>query len=252
MTTRSEPGYTGATVRPVRLLISVRSVAEAQAAVAGGADLIDVKEPAHGAMGRARPEVIAEIVRCVDGRRPVSAALGELADEADSAKSPAGLQYVKLALANAPADWRRRLARRFELARPAAGIAAAYADHALAAAQSVEQVLTWACVARQTGVAGLLIDTAVKDGENLFHWLDAQALGRCIAVARAAGLLVALAGSLSGTAFEQAVRLGPDIVAVRGAACSGGSRQQQIAPGRVRALAAVIAAHSGSAVQCAD
>ena len=35
------------------LLVSVRSGAEAEAALAGGADLIDVKEPTRGALGRA-------------------------------------------------------------------------------------------------------------------------------------------------------------------------------------------------------
>ena len=35
-----------------RLVISVRNVAEAIAAAAGGADLIDLKEPNRGALGR--------------------------------------------------------------------------------------------------------------------------------------------------------------------------------------------------------
>jgi uncharacterized protein (UPF0264 family) len=63
----------------MNLLVSVRSAAEAAAALAGGAGLIDVKEPARGALGRADAAVIAAVVRAVGGRRPVSAALGELA-----------------------------------------------------------------------------------------------------------------------------------------------------------------------------
>jgi uncharacterized protein (UPF0264 family) len=64
----------------MNLLVSVRSAAEAEAALAGGAGLIDVKEPARGALGRADAAVIAAVVRAVGGRRPVSAALGELAE----------------------------------------------------------------------------------------------------------------------------------------------------------------------------
>ena len=244
-----EPAPAVAPANPVRLLVSVRNVAEAEAALAGGADLIDVKEPAHGPMGMARPPVIAEVVQYVNGRRPVSAALGELADDPGTDALPAGLHYVKLALAHAPADWRERLERRLAAARPAAGIATAYADHALVRAPTVEQVWDWACGARDGSVAGLLIDTAIKDGRGLFHWQDALGLGSYLERARAAGLLVALAGSLSGDQFERAVRLGPDVVAVRGAACSGGDRQDQIDPARVRALAAVIAAHTSPAAQ---
>src|SRR5256885_16611977 len=45
--------------RRAGLLVSVRSAGEAEAAIAGGADLIDVKEPAYGSLGRAKDETIA-------------------------------------------------------------------------------------------------------------------------------------------------------------------------------------------------
>ena len=61
-----------------RLLVSVRDAAEAAAALAGGAALIDVKEPARGSLGRADAATIAAVVAAVGGRVPVSVALGEL------------------------------------------------------------------------------------------------------------------------------------------------------------------------------
>ena len=54
-----------------RLLVSVRSAAEARTALAGGADVIDVKEPAHGSLGRASTEVIREVIDAVAGCVPV-------------------------------------------------------------------------------------------------------------------------------------------------------------------------------------
>ena len=62
------------------LLVSVRSAAEALAALAGGADVIDVKEPNQGSLGAADDDTISAVVRAVAGRAPVSAALGELVD----------------------------------------------------------------------------------------------------------------------------------------------------------------------------
>src|SRR6266496_2650971 len=62
------------------LLVSVRSVAEALTALAGGADVIDVKEPSRGSLGAADDDTISAVVRAVNGRAPVSAALGELVD----------------------------------------------------------------------------------------------------------------------------------------------------------------------------
>ncbi len=82
------------------LLVSVRSAAEAEAALAGGAALIDVKEPARGALGRADDAVIADVVRAVAGRAPVSAALGELRDGAPALPAGLGLlSFVKCGLA---------------------------------------------------------------------------------------------------------------------------------------------------------
>src|SRR5262249_25687655 len=74
----------------------VRSAEEAEIALWGGAALIDVKEPMHGSLGQATPEVIAEVARRVAGRRPVSAALGELTDF--RGPIPEALTFVKWGL----------------------------------------------------------------------------------------------------------------------------------------------------------
>src|SRR5262245_20705546 len=88
------------------LLVSVRDVAEVGPALEGGAALIDVKEPANGALGRASAEVCAQVVAAVAGRAPVSAALGELLD--GGADCPAGVAYAKYGLAGClrREDWR--------------------------------------------------------------------------------------------------------------------------------------------------
>src|SRR4051812_12944434 len=93
-----------------KLLVSVRSAAEAEAALTGGAGLIDVKEPSRGPLGRADDATIAAVVRIVAGRVPVSAALGELADGQPAYPGP-GLAFVKrgLAACGARPDWGRDL-----------------------------------------------------------------------------------------------------------------------------------------------
>jgi len=63
----------------MRLLVSVRGPVEARAAVAGGADVIDAKDPARGALGPVRLDQLAAIRRVVGAARPVSAALGDAA-----------------------------------------------------------------------------------------------------------------------------------------------------------------------------
>src|SRR3954468_22924345 len=92
------------------LLISVRGAGEGEGALRGGADAIDVKEPRRGPLGRADDATVAAVVAGVAGRRPVSAALGELVEAGAAAPAVPGLAFVKWGLAGAAATaWQRRL-----------------------------------------------------------------------------------------------------------------------------------------------
>src|SRR5262245_16212587 len=78
---RGDPMTDTLPIRPTPgLLVSVRHSDEVDIAINGGARLIDVKEPTRGALGRAENAVVADVVTKVAGRRPISAALGELSD----------------------------------------------------------------------------------------------------------------------------------------------------------------------------
>ena len=58
------------------MLASVTNPAEAEAVCAGGADIVDLKDPAKGALGALDVTVAADIVRALGKKRPVSAAAG--------------------------------------------------------------------------------------------------------------------------------------------------------------------------------
>jgi uncharacterized protein (UPF0264 family) len=230
------------TPRPVQLLVSVRNAVEAEIAANCGADIIDAKEPRRGSLGPVDPETLSEIILKVAGRKPVSAAGGELLDST-RITFPAGIGYIKLGLANAQAQisWPYMLEKRYALYRKARPIAVAYVDHQRAGSPPVSEVLNWA---RNHRAAGLLLDTAVKDGVGLFDWLTKRELQTIVTAGQSAKMLVALAGSLVGESFERALRLKPDVVAVRGAACPEQNRDDTIECYRVRALADLIAAHN--------
>src|SRR5690606_5370379 len=87
-----------------QLLVSVRSPAEVQAAIAGGCDWLDIKEPSRGSLGAADFETIAAICESIEKsarRPPISVALGELNDWSHPASPPAlpgAVCFVKLGL----------------------------------------------------------------------------------------------------------------------------------------------------------
>jgi uncharacterized protein (UPF0264 family) len=226
------------------LLVSVRSGAEAAVALAGGAAIIDVKEPDHGSLGRASPEALAEVLALVAGRRPVSAALGELADAgAEAPEDLSGLSFVKWGLAGcsgpeAPADWRALLSeRKARIERgPCRVVVVAYADWRRASAPQPADVAHFAI-----GAGGvLLLDTWHKDGTTLLDWLDRSALVEMSRMCRAAGVRLALAGGLGERQIQSLLPVQPDWFAVRGAVCSQGQRRGVIEEERVARLAGLL------------
>jgi uncharacterized protein (UPF0264 family) len=225
----------------MRLLVSVRNAAEAELALAGGVDFIDVKEPDRGPLGRADWEVIRAVVDCVAGRAKLSAALGEIVDwrASDAARLPLGLDFVKFGLEGCgllPA-WRECWRRTVEsLAGAASVVPVAYADHRTAIAPCFEEVIE---AATQSGGEAVLMDTFDKSGPGLLEICSPAELQAFIEQARSAGLLSLVAGKLDAAAIEQITPWQVDVIGVRGAVCEGG-RTGRLDAERVRSLAALL------------
>ena len=60
----------------IQLLASVTGPQEALIASASGADIIDLKNPADGALGAVAPDVLAQTINALAGEKPVSAVAG--------------------------------------------------------------------------------------------------------------------------------------------------------------------------------
>ena len=226
----------------MQLLVSVSDVDEAQAAVLGGAIIIDAKDPLLGALGAVTLDVFRRIHTLVGGIRPVSAALGDAIDEeamehTARAYAGAGAAFVKIGFAK-PDDKGRRgslIAAAVRGARPAGCgvIAATYADDAGAIAFRDELVK----VAANAGATGVLIDTTDKGGPGLRALITTDVLSAWIAAAHDTALIVAVAGKLTIDDLAWVRECGADIAGVRGAACEAG-RTSRVTAENVRLLRA--------------
>lgn len=236
----------------MQLLVSVGSAAEARAALSGGADVIDAKDARRGALGAVTPLVLRSICAAVRFRRPVSAALGDALDETAIARethaaAAAGVAYVKvgfrgvtrpdraLALATAAARGARATGGATKL------VVVAYADALRAGSLSPSALVE---IAARAGAAGVLLDTAFKDAGGLFELLPPETVGVWVSAARAAGLMVGLAGGLAARDLGTAAALGADLAGVRGAACTGG-RTGCVSRARVARLSASLGRSDG-------
>src|SRR5262245_61007597 len=185
----------------MRLLVSVVGAEEARVAAAAGADVIDVKDPARGSLGEAAPAVVRAVREVTPRHLPVSVALGDgpftpaeaVTRALDAVAS--GAAFVKLGLreTSLPAATTSLRAVRARLPDDVSLIVAGFADAHRAGAPSPRDLPE---LATAVGAQGCLLDTAVKDGPGLFHWLGEVELAAFVEACRARGLLSALAGSL--------------------------------------------------------
>lgn len=225
------------------LLVSVRSAAEARSAVAGGATIVDVKEPGRGPLGRADPAVWRAVRTEVPDHIPMSVALGELRDMAAVARiDPAAFEriaYRKIGLADSGRAWAAEWAAlRRKLGEGPRWVAVAYADWWFAKSPRPDEVLD---AALDAGAAAILVDTFDKSRPSP---LDLTWSG-FVAEARARGLKVALAGGLDEPSILRLAELAPDWFAVRGAACDGADRRGTVNPRRVARLVLAAARPAG-------
>jgi uncharacterized protein (UPF0264 family) len=222
----------------MKILISPACLEEAEAAIAGGADIIDVKNPAEGSLGASFPWVIRRVAELIAGR-PVllSATLGDLPAKPGTAALAAlgaiqsGARYIKAGLYGTRDEAEARAVMRAvtrtcrETDAALLPVAAGYADYRRFGGLDPQTIVR---VARDSDAALVMLDTAIKDGATLFDALDEAELAAFASAARAAGLGVALAGSVGLRHLAALRRVGADVIGIRGAVCRGGDRRGTI------------------------
>jgi FolB domain-containing protein len=220
-----------------RMLASVDGPAEAEIALAGGADIIDLKDPSRGALGAVATDVIQATVKTVGKRRLVSAVAGDLPMQpglvAAAARDIAatGVDYVKLGIfpggdAAACID-------------AVAGIAACTKLIAVLFADASPD-LSLLPLLKRGGFAGAMLDTQGKAAGRLLDHFDLPRLGAFVADCHALGMIAGLAGSLETPDIPRLLVLAPDLLGFRGALCGPGGRTAALDPGRVQAVRGLI------------
>lgn len=212
------------------MLASVANPAEAETVCAGGADILDLKDPSKGALGALDVDDAARIVRSIGKRLPVSAAAGGSPDlpstlaDAVAAMAATGVDYVKIGFSpdRATADCARALAPQ---AKNTKLIGVLFADHA--------PDFDFLRIMASNGFAGAMLDTAKKGAGRLLDHMDIAALDRFIGRCRENKLLSGLAGSLEAPDVPRLLPLEPDYLGFRGSLCHGRVREDAIDPSLV-------------------
>ena len=192
---------------------------------------IDLKNPALGSLGRpdllTARKVAAELTQKNDApTAQFSVALGELRtlNVAAAVELMRLFPITKIGLAGlgtlgriTPALQQQLDSLQSDNASPGQLVLAIYADYQRAGAPTPSDIVE---LARQLGSRYVLVDTFIKDGLGLFHWLTVDQLRELRAQVQAFGATLVVAGGLQSTDWPVLDQLGSAIVAVRGGVCA--------------------------------
>jgi uncharacterized protein (UPF0264 family) len=219
---------------------------EASEAIAGGADIIDVKNPQEGPLGANFPWIIKRIREITPKNILLSCTLGEVPNLPGSISLAAlgaaslGVDYIKVGLYGFKTPQEatyllhnvNRAAKEYNPKIKV--VATGYADAERIGA--IDPLLVPE-IAYRALIDVAMIDTAVKDGKNLFTFLTNKQLEKFVNSSHKFGLEAALAGSLKKQDMKAVYGLGADIAGSRGAACTNNDRiKGQITEKQVRDL----------------
>ena len=225
------------------MLASVRTTEEALLALAGGADIIDLKDPARGALGALAEATSRQILAALGGRIPVSATIGDFPSmipaellAAAERTADTGVDFVKAGFFPSPRQ--AKCARALlPLARRVPMVAVLFAD----CAPDLDLMDTLAAC----GFAGVMLDTADKRAGSLLRHLDLAHLAAFVGRARARRLFSGLAGSLKLADVSLLLPLDADYLGFRGALCCG-DRSSALDPDALARVRAAMPRTQGS------
>lgn len=235
------------------LLVSVRSVDEAKSALQAGVDIVDLKEPLRGPLGPVDRAVVMGVARLAESGRARasgwSVALGELVDFVPRhPELPRCFGFAKFGLARTgsqkEAGTRWRSACRWLESSVARPVAVAYADWANCGGMPPGEALDFV---DRCGDRILLVDTWDKGAGSLLTAMPVHELTSLVQRARARGIAVGLAGSLSVETIPLAASADPDWIGVRGAVCTGG-RDGVVSSSKIAAVRQLLRCGNGQPV----
>lgn len=200
------------------MLASVTNVDEALTVLDVGVDIIDLKQPAQGALGALEPLLVAQIVNQVDGRLPVSATVGDLPMEPEQvaaaveAMAATGVDYIKVGFFPG-GDRQGTIDELATFIRKGVKIVAVLFADASPKLEIIESL-------NKAGFTGVMLDTMNKKNGSLSTVMTGQEIEVFVTKAKQHRLLCGLAGSLGKQDIPQLTSLNPDYLGFRGALCN--------------------------------
>ena len=219
-------------------LASVSSMEEAQLVRSLGADVIDLKDPARGALGALDEDSVRAIASLPDRNIMLSATVGDLpayAAELESAvigMHACGVDIVKVGVFDRTIS-PFMLSVLDRLAGRGISIVLVFFAELYPPDINFQRL-------RRGGITGVMLDTCEKANGNLRDKLDDGTLSEFVRKAGLAGLVTGLAGSLTREDIPPLLEINPDYLGFRGALCKQRQRTSEMDGAKVAEIRKLI------------
>ena len=222
----------------IQMLASVTNVEEALMALDAGVDVIDLKNPAAGALGALSYGVIEDVVNSIDGRVTLSATIGDLPMEpalllsSSKAMFDTGVDIVKIGFFGS--DFHQECLNALsKLSQQGSKLIAVMLVDEPLDMQLLEPIA-------EAGFYGVMLDTARKNGDHLLTHISLQKIIDFVQKARGLGLQTGLAGSLQAAHISDLSKTRPSYLGFRGALCEASQRTSRLDPEKMRAIKSLL------------
>ena len=196
-----------------KVLGSIKNIFEAKLLLETDIDIIDLKDPSKGALGRLSNVDINNIVKCVNNKKLTSSTIGDIPNNIEIIKknvdeiSSTNVNFIKIGVYKK--DYVKTLCNIKSCKKL---IAVFFADIFLPSHTDLK------CL-KNSGFYGVMIDTSNKKSGNLLNHISYSDINDFLTIAKNFKLLTGIAGSINETHVNELVKLKPDYMGFRGALC---------------------------------
>jgi len=230
--------------KKIDILISPKNVEEAKTVIKfKDIKYIDIKNPKEGSLGANFPWIIKEIKNLIppNSSQLLSATIGDFPNLPGSASLAAlgaavsGANIIKVGL-KGPINEEQGIFLMKKVVKAVKGynkdikvVTAGYADRKRM--QSSPDFMSIPTIAAESGSDIAMLDTFIKDGKNLFDFLNIDQLVRFRNKGKNLDLIVALAGNLMKDSLPKIKEISPDLIGVRSIVCEDYDRNEGMIKG---------------------
>ena len=197
----------------LKILASIQNISEAKILINSEIDIIDLKDPSKGALGKLNISDIEDIINFINKKKLTSSTIGDLPNNKKLiSKSVDELSILNIDFIKIGVYKRSYINTLAEINSCKKLIAVFFADLFLPKEKDL-------LFLKESGFSGVMIDTSNKKLGNLFDHASFSEINNFISNAKKLNLLTGIAGSINESHINQITKINPNYMGFRGALC---------------------------------